>query len=66
VLQASGSSLQNFQVSQAVRGLFGYLSFSQQYATFVQGLIRSEAVMFYLIVCAIALTLNASFLQWRR
>lgn len=58
--------LQGFQVSQTVRGLFGYLSFALQYATFVQGLIRSEAVMFFVIVCAIALTLNASFLQWRR
>ncbi|HEX4986965.1 MAG TPA: ABC transporter permease [Burkholderiales bacterium] len=58
--------LQNFQVSPALRGLFGYLSFSLQYANFVQGLLRSEAVAFYLIVCAIALTLNAGYLQWRR
>ena len=58
--------LQNFQVSQTLRGLFAYLSFALQYANFVQGLIRSEAVLFYLIVSAIALTLNAGFLQWRR
>lgn len=58
--------LQSFQTSYALRGLFGYLSFSQHFSHFVQGLIRSEAVIFYLIVCAIALTLNASYLQWRR
>jgi hypothetical protein len=29
-------------------------------------LIRSEAVAFYLVVSAIALTLNVSYLQWRR
>jgi hypothetical protein len=49
-----------------LRGLFAYLSFALHYANFVQGLIRSEAVMFYLIVSAIALTLNAGYLQWRR
>ena len=58
--------LQNFQVSQTLRGLFAYLSFALHYANFVQGLIRSEAVLFYLIVSAIALTLNAGYLQWRR
>jgi hypothetical protein len=36
------------------------------FADFVQGLIRSEAVLFFLIVSAMALTLNASYLQWRR
>ena len=58
--------LQSFQASYALRSLFGYLSFAQHFADFVQGLIRSEAVLFYLIVCAIALTLNTSYLQWRR
>ncbi len=58
--------LQNFQASYALRSLFGYLSFALHFADFVQGLIRSEAVLFYLIVCAIALTLNTSYLQWRR
>lgn len=58
--------LQSFQVSQTLRSLFAYLSFALQYANFVQGLIRSEAVLFYLIVSAIALTLNAGYLQWRR
>ena len=33
---------------------------------FIQGLVRTEAVAFYLIVSAIALTLSASYLQWRR
>jgi hypothetical protein len=58
--------LQTFQVSPTLRGLFTYLSFALHYADFVQGLIRSEAVLFYLIVSAIALTLNAGYLQWRR
>ena len=58
--------LQNFQDSYALRSLFGYLSFALHFADFVQGLIRSEAVVFYLIVSAIALTLNTSYLQWRR
>jgi ABC-2 type transport system permease protein len=58
--------LQSFQTSYAVRSLFGYVSFAQHFADFVQGLIRSEAVVFFLIVSAIALTLNASYLQWRR
>lgn len=58
--------LRSFQTSYALRSLLGYLSFSQHFSHFVQGLIRSEAVIFYLIVCAIALTLNASYLQWRR
>ena len=58
--------LQDFQRSYALRGLFRYLSFSGHFGAFIQGLVRSEAVMFYLVVAAIALTLNASFLQWRR
>jgi ABC-2 type transport system permease protein len=58
--------LQGFQTSLAVRGLVAYLSFALHFADFIQGLVRSEAVAFYLIVAAIALTLNASYLQWRR
>ena len=58
--------LQSFQTSHALRNLFGYLSFALHFAVFVQGLLRSEAVIFFLIVSTIALTLNASYLQWRR
>jgi ABC-2 type transport system permease protein len=58
--------LQSFQTSYAVRSLLGYLSFALHFADFVQGLIRSEAVVFFVIVSAVALTLNASYLQWRR
>jgi ABC-2 type transport system permease protein len=58
--------LQSFQTDYILRGLFGYLSFAQHFGDFVRGLIRSEAVAFYLIVSAIALTLNVSYLQWRR
>jgi ABC-2 type transport system permease protein len=58
--------LQSFQGSYTLRALFGYLSFSGHFGEFVLGLLRSEAVAFYLIVAAIALTLNASYLEWRR
>ena len=58
--------LQSFQTSQAVRGLVGYCSFALHFADFIQGLVRTEAVIFYLVVSAIALTLSAGYLQWRR
>ena len=58
--------LQTFQSSVAVRGLVAYLSFALHYADFIQGLVRTEAVAFYLIVCAVALTLNAGYLRWQR
>ncbi len=58
--------LQNFQSSYVLWALFGYLSFSGHYATFVQGLVIGEAVGFYLAVVAVALTVNAAYLHWRR
>ncbi len=58
--------LRTFQNSILLRDLFSYLSFALHYGNFIQGLLRSEGVVFYLIVCAIALTLNANYLQWRR
>jgi len=58
--------LQNFQNSALLRDLFGYLSFAGHFNDFVSGLVRSDAVSFYLAATAIALTLNASFLAWRR
>jgi ABC-2 type transport system permease protein len=58
--------LQTFQNSFVLRDLFGYLSFALHFGDFIRGLMRSEAVVFYLVVVAIALTLNASYLQWRR
>jgi ABC-2 type transport system permease protein len=58
--------LQTFQVSPTVRGLVVYLSFALHFTDFIQGLVRTEAVAFYLIVSAIALTLSGSYLQWRR
>ena len=42
------------------------LSFSRHFEEFVQGLVRTESVIFYLIVCTIVLVLNASYLQWQR
>ena len=58
--------LQSFQTSYLLRALFGYLSFSLHFGDFIRGLVRSEAVVHYLVVVGIALTLNASYLQWRR
>ncbi len=59
-------NLESFQTSYFLRTLFAYLSFSAHFAQFVLGLIRSEAVMFFAVVIAISLTLNASYLEWRR
>lgn len=58
--------LQGFQGSPLIREMLGYLSFSLHFGDFIRGLVRSEAVAHYLIVCAVALTLNTSYLQWRR
>jgi ABC-2 type transport system permease protein len=58
--------LQVFQTSPALRGLVSYLSLALHFADFIRGLVRSEAVAFYMIVSALALTLNASYLQWQR
>jgi len=58
--------LQSFQASYAMRSLLGYLSFALHFADFIQGLVRTEGVMFFLIVSGIALTLCAGYLQWRR
>ena len=58
--------LQAFQPSGTLRGLTSYLSFALHFADFIQGLVRTEAVAFYLIVSAIAVTLNAGYLEWRR
>lgn len=58
--------LQTFQASPVVRDLVRHLSFGVHYADFIQGLVRSEAVMFYLAVSAIALTLNAAYIDWQR
>jgi ABC-2 type transport system permease protein len=59
-------NLQSFQTSSTLRGLFGYLSFADHFGQFIQGLVRTEAVSFYLVVCAIALTLNTNYMQWQR
>jgi ABC-2 type transport system permease protein len=58
--------LQTFQQSQAVRRLVGYLSFALHFTDFIQGLVRTEGVAFYLVVSAVALTLSAAYLEWRR
>jgi ABC-2 type transport system permease protein len=59
-------NLQHFQTSYALRTLFAYLSFSLHYGDFIRGLLRSEGVIFYGTVSAIALTLNTAYLQWKR
>jgi ABC-2 type transport system permease protein len=58
--------LENFQSAYVLRRLFAYLSFSRHFGEFVLGLIRTEAVVFFLLLSATALTLNVSYLQWRR
>lgn len=58
--------LQTFQASYALRSLFGYLSFALHFADFIQGLVRTDGVMFFLVVSGIALALTAGALQWRR
>ncbi len=58
--------LQSFQASPGLRALVGYLSFSRHFTEFIQGLVRSEGVIFYLVVSAVALTLSVAYLQWRR
>jgi ABC-2 type transport system permease protein len=58
--------LQNFQGSLGLRALVGHLSFALHFGDFIRGLVRSEAVAFYLTVSAIALVLNTTYLQWRR
>lgn len=58
--------VQSFQASVVLRDLFGYLSFALHFGDFIRGLVRSEAVTFYLVVSAIALTLNTSYLKWQR
>jgi len=58
--------LQTFQQSPGLRGLVGYLSFALHFSDFIQGLVRTEAVAFYLVVAAIALVLSAAHLEWRR
>ncbi len=58
--------LQGLQSSVLLRDLFAHLSFSLHYADFIRGLLRSEAIVYFLAVAAGALTLNTSWLQWRR
>lgn len=58
--------LQNFQGTALLRDLLGYLSFAQHFNEFVSGLVRSEAVVFYLVAAGVALTLNTAYLDWRR
>jgi ABC-2 type transport system permease protein len=59
-------NMQSFQTSSFLRSLSQYLSFSDHYGDFIRGLVRSEAITFYLVVTVIALILTASFLQGRR
>jgi ABC-2 type transport system permease protein len=58
--------LQSFQTSPGARAFVAYLSFSLHFTDFIQGLVRTEGVVFYLVVATVALTLSAAYLQWRR
>lgn len=55
-----------FQQTGFMRSMSDYLSFANHYADFIRGLMRSEGVFFYLGVTAIALILNAAYLQGKR
>jgi ABC-2 type transport system permease protein len=57
---------QAFQSTPGMRALLSHLSFAIHYGGFIQGLVRTEAVAYYLAVAAVALVLNAGWLQWRR
>ena len=59
-------NLQNFQSTYFWWRLFEYLSFSNHFSHFIQGLVRIEGIIFYVLICATFLTMNASYLQWRR
>jgi ABC-2 type transport system permease protein len=58
--------LRNLQNSYVLAVLLNYLSFSNHFGEFVRGLLRTEAVAFYLLVCVTCLFLNARFFEWRR
>jgi ABC-2 type transport system permease protein len=58
--------LQQFQTTAGARELVRYVAFQPQFADFIRGLVRSEAVTMFALVSAAALMLNASYLQWRR
>lgn len=58
--------LQQLQSSMMLRDLVAHLSFALHFADFIRGLLRSDGVIFFLVVIASALTLNTSYLQLRR
>ena len=58
--------VQPFENSYVLRELFGYLSFSLHFGDFIRGLVRSEAVVYYVAVTILALLLNSTYLHWRR
>lgn len=59
-------NMQSLQSSEMLRDLVAHLSFALHFADFIRGLLRSEGVIFFLVVSACALTLNSSYLQLRR
>jgi ABC-2 type transport system permease protein len=59
-------NLARFQTDPSMHLLLAHLSFSDQFGEFVRGLVRTEAVAYFLVVTGAALTLNAGYLDWRR
>ncbi len=55
-----------FQQTGFLRSFSDYLSFTGHYANFIQGLVRSESIVFFLATIAVALILNTSYLKGRR
>jgi ABC-2 type transport system permease protein len=57
---------ESLQEAGLIRELVTYLSFANHFREFIKGLLRTESVAFFLIVCAASLFLNARYFEWRR
>ncbi len=58
--------LQNMQSSAFMQNFVGYLAFSIHYSELIRGLLRSEAVVYYLLVILTSVTLTINYIKWRR
>ncbi len=58
--------LQNMQSNSFMQDFLGYIAFSLHYSELIRGLLRSEAVIYYLLVAATSIILTISYIKWRR
>ncbi len=58
--------LQNMQTNLFFRELLGYLAFSFHYSDLIRGLLRSEAIVYYILVSMTSLILTTNYIKWRR